>query len=79
MTVARTEGTKRQHAPVTEPKYVLPLTLITSLFFLWALGVNLNDVLIPHLKKAFLLSDFQSSVITLKAANGYRFKTGQRK
>ena len=33
MTAARTEGTKRQHVPVTEHKYVLPLTLITSLFF----------------------------------------------
>jgi len=33
MTVARKEGTKRQYVPVTERKYVLPLTLITSLFF----------------------------------------------
>ena len=32
---------------------LLPFVLITSLFFLWALGVNLNDILIPHLKKAF--------------------------
>jgi MFS transporter, FHS family, L-fucose permease len=71
MTVARTERTKRQHVPVTEPKYVLPLTLITSLFFLWALGVNLNDVLIPHLKKAFLLSDFQSSLVQSAFFGGY--------
>jgi fucose permease len=33
------------------------------LFFLWALGVNLNDVLIPHLKKVFDLTDFRSSLI----------------
>jgi fucose permease len=46
MTVARTEGTNRRHVPVTERNCVLPLALITSLFFLWALGVNLNDVLI---------------------------------
>ena len=50
-------------APLTERKYLLPLILITSLFFLWALGVNLNDILIPHLKKAFHLSDFRSSLI----------------
>ena len=71
MTVARTAGTRRQHAPVTERKYLLPLTLITSLFFLWALGVNLNDVLIPHLKKAFLLSDFQSSLVQSAFFGGY--------
>jgi FHS family L-fucose permease-like MFS transporter len=33
--------------PVTEPRYVVPLILVTSLFFLWAFGVNLNDILIP--------------------------------
>ena len=71
MTAARTEGTKRQHVPVTEHKYVLPLTLITSLFFLWALGVNLNDVLIPHLKKAFQLSDFRSSLVQSAFFGGY--------
>ncbi|HTS58552.1 MAG TPA: L-fucose:H+ symporter permease [Terriglobales bacterium] len=71
MTVARTAVTRRQHAPVTERKYLLPLTLITSLFFLWALGVNLNDVLIPHLKKAFLLSDFQSSLVQSAFFGGY--------
>jgi FHS family L-fucose permease-like MFS transporter len=52
-----------QSAPITERRYVLPLILVTSLFFLWALGVNLNDILIPHLKKAFGLSDTQSSLI----------------
>src|ERR1700736_1866724 len=50
-------------APITERRYVLPLTLVTSLFFLWAFGVNLNDILIPHLKKAFRLTDFRSSLI----------------
>jgi FHS family L-fucose permease-like MFS transporter len=57
--------------PITEPKYVLPLVLITSLFFLWALGVNLNDVLIPHLKKAFTLTDFRSSLIQTAFFGGY--------
>ena len=48
--------------PLTERRYLVPLTLVTSLFFLWALGVNLNDILIPHLKKAFRLTDLQSSL-----------------
>jgi FHS family L-fucose permease-like MFS transporter len=58
-------------APFTERRYVLPLVLVTSLFLLWALGVNLNDILIPHLKKLFGLSDFQSSLIQTAFFGGY--------
>ncbi len=57
--------------PLTERRYIVPLALITSLFFLWALGVNLNDVLIPHLKKAFRLTDLQSSLIQSAFFGGY--------
>src|SRR5579864_7216073 len=58
-------------APITEPRYIVPLTMVTSLFFVWAIGVNLNDVLIQHLKKAFGLTDFQSSLIQLAFFGGY--------
>ena len=58
-------------APLTEKRFVIPLCLITTLFFLWALGVNLNDILIPHLKKAFSLTDFQSSLIQSAFFGGY--------
>jgi FHS family L-fucose permease-like MFS transporter len=58
-------------APLTERKFILPFILVTSLFFLWAIGVNLNDVLIPHLKKAFGLTDFQSSFIQVAFFGGY--------
>ena len=60
-----------QSAPLTERKYALPFALVTSLFFLWSIGVNLNDVLIPHLKKAFNLTDFQSSFIQVAFFGGY--------
>jgi len=58
-------------APITERRYVVPLALVTSLFFLWAIGVNINDILIQHLKKAFGLSDFQSSLIQSAFFGGY--------
>jgi FHS family L-fucose permease-like MFS transporter len=58
-------------APFTERRFVVPLVLVTSLFFLWALGVNLNDILIPHLKKLFGLTDFQSSLIQTAFFGGY--------
>src|SRR5438477_4447023 len=57
--------------PITEYRYAVPLILVTSLFFLWAFGVNLNDILIPHLKKAFRLSDFRSSLIQTAFFGGY--------
>ena len=57
--------------PISERQYIAPLILVTSLFFLWAFGVNLNDILIPHLKKAFGLSDFRSSLIQTAFFGGY--------
>src|SRR5712692_7527472 len=57
--------------PITERRYVLPFILVTSLFFVWAIGVNLNDILIPHLKKAFSLTDFRSSLIQSAFFGGY--------
>ena len=58
-------------APITERRYIVALTMVTSLFFVWAIGVNLNDVLIQHLKKAFGLTDFQSSLIQFAFFGGY--------
>src|SRR5580700_3404289 len=57
--------------PITERRFLAPFILITTLFFLWAFGVNLNDILIPHLKKAFGLTDFQSSFIQVAFFGGY--------
>jgi len=58
-------------APITERRYVTPLILVTTLFFLWALGVNLNDILVPHLKKVFNLTDFRSAMIQTAFFGGY--------
>ena len=72
MTVpARVVAGKSQSIPVTERRFFVPFVLITTLFFLWAFGVNLNDILIPHLKKAFGLTDFQSSFIQVAFFGGY--------
>src|SRR5437867_6284112 len=58
-------------APLNERRYIMTFVLVTSLFFMWALGVNLNDILIPHLKKAFRLTDLQSSLIQSAFFGGY--------
>ena len=57
--------------PLTERRYIAPLILVTTLFFLWAIGVNLNDILIPHFKRAFGLTDFRSSFIQTAFFGGY--------
>ncbi|MBL8269931.1 L-fucose:H+ symporter permease, partial [Steroidobacter sp.] len=50
-----------------------PLILIVTLFFLWGVANNLNDVLIPHFRKAFFLTDLQSSLVQSVFYLGYFF------
>jgi FHS family L-fucose permease-like MFS transporter len=49
----------------------LPLVLIVGLFFLWGVANNLNDVLIPHFRKAFSLTDLQSGLVQSAFYLGY--------
>ncbi|MFD1255237.1 L-fucose:H+ symporter permease [Mucilaginibacter terrae] len=56
---------------MSKNKYLFPLILVTSLFFLWAFLHNINPILIPHLKKACNLSDTQSSFIDLSVYLAY--------
>ena len=42
---------------------VYAVVLITSLFFLWGFALNLNSILVPHLKKACQLTDLQSAFV----------------
>jgi FHS family L-fucose permease-like MFS transporter len=44
-------------------KWLFPFILVTSLFFFWGFVHNLDPILIPHLRKAFNLTDLQSSLI----------------
>lgn len=43
--------------------YHLPLTALTSLFFMWGFITCLNDILIPHLKGVFSLSYTQAMLV----------------
>ncbi|WP_338363213.1 sugar MFS transporter [uncultured Pseudoalteromonas sp.] len=43
--------------------YLLPLTAMTTLFFLWGFITVLNDVLIPRLKGVFDLSYFEAMLV----------------
>jgi MFS transporter, FHS family, L-fucose permease len=43
--------------------YNKPLAILTALFFMWGFITCLNDILIPALKKAFVLSNLESMFI----------------
>ncbi len=50
---------------------IVPLLVVMSLMFIWNLSRNINDILIPHLKRACQLTDFQSSLIQSAFFGGY--------
>jgi MFS transporter, FHS family, L-fucose permease len=47
--------------------------LLCSVFALWAAAASMNDVLIAHFKKAFLLSDFHTAFVQSAFYLGYFF------
>lgn len=44
-------------------KFLAPLILITSLFFLWGFAHSLDPILIPHLKKSFTLTTTEATLV----------------
>lgn len=48
---------------MTKKNGAFAVALITSLFFLWGISLNLNSILVPHLKKACQLTDLQSAFV----------------
>lgn len=53
------------------PSLLIPLVLIVSLFFLWGMANNLNDILITQFKKVFTLSDLKSGLVQSAFYTGY--------
>jgi len=48
---------------MTKKTGIYAVALVTSLFFLWGIALNLNSILVPHLKIACQLTDFQSAFV----------------
>ncbi|EET9374302.1 L-fucose:H+ symporter permease [Escherichia coli] len=51
--------------------YIIPFALRCSLFFLWAVANNLNDILLPQFQQAFTLTNFQAGLIQSAFYFGY--------
>jgi FHS family L-fucose permease-like MFS transporter len=58
---------------VSEPSasYAAPLTIVTSLFFIWGFLTCLNDILVPHLKPIFDLNYTQVMLIQFAFFGAY--------
>lgn len=54
-------------APISQSKqankYLFAFALITSLFFFWGFVNNLNPILIPHLRRAFRLTNVEAALV----------------
>jgi FHS family L-fucose permease-like MFS transporter len=50
---------------------IVPFILVTALFFLWGIPNNLNDVLIRHFMKSFVISRFQAGLVQSAFYMGY--------
>src|SRR5262245_45647666 len=73
---SRVEPTNAYAAPSAPPadgsrNYVVPLSVLTTLFFMWGGLTSLNDVLIPHLKGIFQLSYARALAVQLTFFGAY--------
>lgn len=55
MAILNTKTTATAHAPASAANYRGPLTVVTTLFFMWGSLTALNDILIPHFQHVFNL------------------------
>lgn len=52
-------------------KSILPLVLVTSLFFLWGIANNMTDTLLSAFKRILSMNDFQTSFVQLAFYGAY--------
>ena len=62
---------KHQSNQLTYKKYLIPLIIITSLFFLWGFARAILDVLNKHLQNNMHISLTQSALIQVTTYLGY--------
>jgi FHS family L-fucose permease-like MFS transporter len=71
----QTSVTRSNKNPVSVPLIqhgaLVPFALVTSLFFLWGMPNNLNDVLIRQFMKSFEISRFQAGLVQSAFYMGY--------
>jgi len=64
-------NTNSRNGKLIEKPYLLPFVLVTSLFLLWGIPNNLNDILIRQFMKSFELTRFQAGLVQSAFYAGY--------
>ena len=70
-TMAMTTNTTTYAAPERATTDYRAMTVATALFFMWGFLTSLNDILIPHLKSIFALSNAQAALIQFAFFGSY--------
>src|SRR5882672_1192378 len=60
-----------QQGSVSQTTYLRPLTVVTTLFFMWGFLTSLNDILVPHLKSIFDLSYARAMLVQFAFFSAY--------
>ncbi len=63
--------TSSDPVPLLPRGYLIPFVLVTTLFFLWGIPNNLNDVLIRQFMKSFAMTRFEAGLIQSAFYLGY--------
>jgi FHS family L-fucose permease-like MFS transporter len=71
MAIVTPGGSTTTSDPGTTSSHAVPLTVVTTLFFMWGFLTCLNDILVPHLKSIFDLNYKQSQFIQLAFFGAY--------
>ena len=74
MTTGQITGNLTAPADPANPavqNYLRPLTIVTTLFFVWGFLTSLNDILVPHLKSIFDLSYARAMLIQFAFFSAY--------
>jgi MFS transporter, FHS family, L-fucose permease len=70
-TTSKTAGAGRFTPSLFPTGHMLPFCLVTSLFFMWGVPNNLNDVLIRQFMTSFAISRFQATLVQFAFYLGY--------
>jgi FHS family L-fucose permease-like MFS transporter len=62
---------KPEAGPLLSKSSLIPFILVTSLFFLWGIPNNLNDILIRQFMKSFLITRLQAGLVQSAFYMGY--------
>jgi FHS family L-fucose permease-like MFS transporter len=68
---ASTQGSPLLRDRIFPAGHMLPFSLVTSLFFMWGVPNNLNDVLIRQFMKSFALTRFEAGLVQSAFYMGY--------